>query len=104
MNQLPVHLFFTKLVEELFALRVATMCNWGFPLDTLDLHVIVNAYLTKQNQVKKEFANNILGDWVANFMGRHVLTNTIVADIRRKHALTKKLVKCYHYMVVLFWY
>ena len=43
------------------------MCNWDFPLDTLDLHMIVNAYLTKQNQVKKEFANNILGDRVANF-------------------------------------
>ena len=28
---------FTKLEEELFALRVTTMCKWGFPLDKLDL-------------------------------------------------------------------
>ena len=47
---------FRKREEELFALRVKTMCNWGFPLDKLDLHMIVNAYLTKQNQVVKEFA------------------------------------------------
>ena len=63
---------FTKLKEELFA-RVTTMCNWGFPLDKLDLCMVVNAYLTKQNPVLKEFANNIPGDdWVANFMGTMV--------------------------------
>ena len=28
---------FTKLEEELFTLRVKTMCNWGFLLDKLDL-------------------------------------------------------------------
>ena len=38
---------FTKLEEELFVLRT-TMCNWGFPLDKLDL-CMINAYLTKQN-------------------------------------------------------
>ena len=76
---------FTKLEEELFAIRVTTMCNWGFPLDKLDLRMIVNAYLTKQNRVVKEFANNIPGDdWVANDMGRHGLTNRIATNIRRK--------------------
>ena len=34
---------FTKLEEELLALRVKTMCNWGFPVDKLDLSMIVNA-------------------------------------------------------------
>ena len=40
---------FTKQEEELFATRAVTMCNWGFPLHKLDLRMIVNAYLTKQN-------------------------------------------------------
>ena len=76
---------FTELEEELFALRVQTMCNWGFPLDKVDLRKIVNAYLTKQNRVVKEFASNILVDdyLVANFMGRHGLTNRIAANKKK---------------------
>ena len=82
---------FRKREEELFALRVKTMCNWGFPLDKLDLRMIVNAYLTKQNRAVKEFANNISGDdWVTNFMGRHGLTNRIATNIRRKRTQTSK--------------
>ena len=51
----------------------------------------VNAYLTKQNQVVKEFANNISGDdWVANFMGHHGLTNRIAINIQRKRAQISK--------------
>ena len=71
----------------MFALRVKTICNWGFHLDKVDLCMTVNAYLMKQNQVVKEFANNIPGDdWVAHFMGRHGLTHRIATNIRRKHA------------------
>ena len=73
---------FTKLEEELFALRVTIMCNWRFPLHKLDLCMTVNAYLTKQNRVVREFASNIPGDdWVANFMGGHGLTNKIATNI-----------------------
>ena len=44
--------------------------------------MIVNVYLTKQNQVVNEFANNIPGDdWVANLMGHHGLTNRIAINI-----------------------
>ena len=57
------------------------MCNWGFPLDKLDL-CMINAYLTKQNREVKDFANNIPGnDWVVNFMGCHGLTNRIATNI-----------------------
>ena len=73
---------FTKLEEELFALSVKTMCNWGFLLDKLDLCMILNVYLMKQNRVLKEFANNIpRDDWVANFMGCHGSTNWIATNI-----------------------
>ena len=82
---------FTKPEEELFATRAVTMCNWGFPLDKLDLRMIVNAYLTKQNRVMKEFTSNIPGDdWVTSFMDRHGLTNRIATNIRRKRAQISK--------------
>ena len=42
---------FTKQEEELFTTRVITMCNWGFPLDKLDLRMMVAAYLTKQKRI-----------------------------------------------------
>ena len=35
-------------VEELFASQVVTICDWGFPLDKLDIRMMVAAYLTKQ--------------------------------------------------------
>ena len=90
-NQLAVQRFYTKLEEELFVLIVKTMCNWGFLLDKLDLRMIVNPYLTKQNRVVKEFANNISGDdWVANFVGPHGLTNRVAKNIRRKRAQISK--------------
>ena len=67
------------------------MCNWGFPLDKLDLRMIINAYLTKQNRVMKEFTSNIPGDdWVTSFMDRHGLTNRIATNIRRKRAQISK--------------
>ena len=66
---------FTKEKEGLIASRAITMCNWGFPLDKLDLWMIVNSYLTKQNRIVKELTNNIPGDdWVRSFMDHQGLT------------------------------
>ena len=77
---------FTK-EEGLIALRAITMCNWGFPLDKLDLRMIVNSYLTKQNRIVKEFTNSIPGDdWVRSFMDRQGLTNRVATNIRRKRS------------------
>ena len=39
----------TTFTKGLIASRAITMCNWGFPLNKLDLQMIVNSYLTKQN-------------------------------------------------------
>ena len=82
---------FTRHKEELFLARVMTMCNWGFPLDKLDLRMVVAAYLTKQNHVVKKFKDNIPGeDWVSSFMKRNSLTNRIATNIRRKRAQISK--------------
>ena len=82
---------FTRHEEELFMTRVITMCNWGFPLDKLDLRMMVAAYLTKQNRIVKKFKDNIPGeDWVSSFMKRNGLTNRIATNIRRKRAQISK--------------
>ena len=48
-------------VEELFTSQVATLCDWNFPLDKLDIRMMVAAYFTKQKQTVKKFTNNIWG-------------------------------------------
>ena len=81
---------FTK-EEGLIASRTIIMCNWGFPLDKLDLRMIVNSYLTKQNRIVKEFTNNIPGDdWVRHFMDHQGLTNRVATNIQRKNAQIRK--------------
>ena len=42
-------LTFTHKEEELFCIQVIAMCNWGFPIDTFDLRMIVAAYLSINN-------------------------------------------------------
>ena len=82
---------FTPQEESLLASRVTTMCDWGFPLDKIDLRMIVNSYLLKQNRTVREFTDNIPGDdWVMNFMDRQGLTNRIATNIRRKRAQISK--------------
>ncbi|CAB3981202.1 Hypothetical predicted protein [Paramuricea clavata] len=61
------------------------MCKWGFPLDKIDLRMMVAAYLTKQKRVIHQFKNNIPGDdWASNFMKRWKLTHRVATNIRRK--------------------
>lgn len=61
------------------------MCDWGFPLDKIDLRMIVAAYRTKQKRVVLQFKNNIPGDdWASNFMKRWKLTQRVATNIRRK--------------------
>ena len=82
-------IIYTK--EGLIASRTITMCKWGFPLGKLDLTMIVNTYLTKQNRIVNEFTNNIPGDdWVRSFIYRQGLTNWLATNIRRKRAQISK--------------
>ena len=78
---------FSEVEEELFPSRVVTLCDWGFPLDKLDIRMMVAAYLTNQKQTVKKFINNIPGDdWVLGFMK----CNRIATNIRRKRATISK--------------
>ena len=56
--------------------------------------MVVNAYLTKQNRVIKEFANNIPGDdWVANVMGTMV-SQTELQQISEESVLKSANYEC----------
>lgn len=82
---------FTNEEEEIFVSRVTTMCNWGFPLDKIDLRMMVAAYLTKQKRVVARFKKNIPGDdWATSFMKRWKLTHRVATNIRRKRAKLEK--------------
>ena len=82
---------FSQVEEELFATRVVTMCDWGFPLDKLDIRMMIAAYLEKQKRVVKKFSKNVPGDnWASSFMKHHGLTNRIATNIRRKRAAISK--------------
>ena len=77
----------TPQEEEVFAIRCITLCNWGFPVDMLDLRMLVAGYLVKQNRVVRKFKNNIPGDeWARSFMKRWELSHRLVSAIKRKRA------------------
>ena len=63
------------------------MSDWGFPVDMLDVRMIVASYLKKQKRVVPKFTKNIPGDdWARNFMKRWNLSNRLVTVIKRKRA------------------
>ena len=88
---------FSKVEEELFASRVVTLCDLGFPLDKLEIRMMVPAYLTKQKGTVKKFTNNIPGDdWALGFMRYNGLTNRIATNIRKKRvSISKEQLKQY---------
>lgn len=88
---------FTYDEEQLFTSRIKVMCDWGFPLDKLDVKMLVAAYLQSQNRTVKIFKNNVPGDdWVSSFMKRSQLTHRIASNIKRKRAaINKEQLKIY---------
>ena len=75
---------FTDVEENLFAFRIISMCNRGFPVDN-DLKATINAYLHKQDRVIPRFIQNIPGDdWMRSFVKRHQLTQNYASDTYKK--------------------
>ncbi|XP_065654821.1 uncharacterized protein LOC136081436 [Hydra vulgaris] len=74
---------FTYDEEQLFLSRIKVMCDWGFPLNKLDVKMLVAGYLKSQNCTVKIFKNNIPGDdWVSSFMKHSQLTHRIGGERR----------------------
>lgn len=79
---------FSQEEELAFASHIDKMCEFGFPLDELDLRYIVKSYLTRQGKTQRCFCNNLPGrDWTKSFLKRHPqLTVRLSSNIKRNRA------------------
>jgi len=80
------------LGEELEALLVKRlqMCgDWGFPMDCMDLRLIVKGYLDQRGTTVRRFKNNMPGsEWAASFLrrDRQALAQRLCQNIKRSRA------------------
>ena len=52
--------------------HLATLDDWGFPMDKTDLRIFVKSYLDKEGRQVTQFTNNYPGeDWSSSFVKRH---------------------------------
>lgn len=75
--------------EQLLCQRIVTLAEWGFPLDILDLRMLVKAYLDKLGVAVSRFKNNVPGqEWGLSFLKRHkaVLTRRVLQNIKTERA------------------
>jgi hypothetical protein len=75
--------------EKVIAHNVATMGDWGFPVDALDLRMLVKRYLEERGRTVRKFPNNLPGkDWVQSFLHRQheIISPRMCRNICRKRA------------------
>lgn len=79
---------FSDEEESHFVKCIMQFSNHGFPLDQLDLRMIVRSYLMRTGRIVNRFVNNIPGiEWVRSFLRRHPeLTRRFAANIKRVRA------------------
>lgn len=74
--------------EKLFVEHMIVMSNYGFPVDTFDLRMIVKSYADRRGLAIRQFRNNMPGiEWTSSFLKRHRnLTVRFASNIKRKRA------------------
>lgn len=80
---------FNKEEEDAFEKCVAGFCEFGFPLTTLDLRMVVHAYLNRVGRVVTRFKNNVPGEeWAVSFLKRHPKLNgsRLASNIKKSRA------------------
>lgn len=80
---------FSEDEEGMFKKCLIGCCDFGFPLTTFDLRMIVKSYLNKTGRTVKRFKNNVPGkEWVLSFLKRHPDLNgsRFAANIKRSRA------------------
>lgn len=73
--------------------KLVTCASWGYPMDTLDMRLIVKTYLDRRGVQEKRFKDNLPGqDWALSFLKRHndVLAERICQNIRRARAAVSR--------------
>ncbi|KAF2887440.1 hypothetical protein ILUMI_18733 [Ignelater luminosus] len=83
---------FSKEEEEAFVSYISAMSEFGFPLTTLDLRVVIRSFLDRSGRLISCFENNMPGkDWISSFLRRHLqLTARFAANIKRNRAATNE--------------
>ena len=68
--------------EQHLAKRLVQMADWGFPCTSMDVRMIVKAYLDRNGIKHPQFNNNVPGwDWAQCFMRRNRLTKRMSGNI-----------------------
>lgn len=79
---------FSEEEEVAFVNCILGFSKFGFPLDSMDLRMIVKSYLTRIGRNVSQFRNNVPGhEWVLGFLKRHQeLTVRFASNIKRSRA------------------
>jgi hypothetical protein len=90
---------FNFLEEKHTAVNIATLGDWGYPLDILELRMLVRDYLQAKKKTVTKFSNNIPGkDWVKPFLLRQhsIITDRMCRNIcTQRGQLTKETLRSY---------
>lgn len=79
----------SEVVEKRLVERLITCANWGYPMDTLDLRMIVKSFLDRRGVNEQRFKDNLPGrEWVSSFLKRHKkkLSQRMCQNIKRSRA------------------
>lgn len=79
--------------ERKIAGNLLVACDWGFPLSSFDIRMIVKQYLDSRGKKIPKFKNNLPGrDWVVLFLKRHkeLLSERWSQNIKRSRARVDK--------------
>ncbi|KAK4289702.1 hypothetical protein Pmani_037341 [Petrolisthes manimaculis] len=58
--------------EDTVVENLLTLSQWGFPLDSFELRLLIKQYLDRRGVEVKRFKNNLPGcDWAKSFLKRH---------------------------------
>lgn len=85
--------------EALIVDRIKTCSDWGYPIDSLTLRLLVKDYLERQGKIVRQFKNNCPGtDFVVSFLKRHkeVVSSRMCQNIKRSRAaVSPDVINCY---------
>jgi hypothetical protein len=78
--------YLTEAEEDVIERHLLLLCDYGLPLDTFDLRVMVRTYLDINRKVSK-FSNNLPGiEWTRCFIKRRGLTQRIADNVSMQRA------------------
>lgn len=85
--------------EDVIVDRIKICSDWGYPIDSLTLRLLIKDYLKKERKIVRQFKNNCPGpDFVKSFLKRHkeLLSSRMCQNIKRSRAaVSPDTINCY---------